>query len=106
MIEFGLEPFILEDLRSVLKEYPKVESAAIFGSRATGEYRYNSDIDIAVFAPSMDKDEFARLWFDLDDLPIVFGMDIVHFDLVNNPVLKEKIVRDGKIFYPPTASVI
>ena len=99
MTEFGIEEAILDDVRQVLAEYSNAEKAVIFGSRATGEFSNASDIDIAVFAPFMDEEVFAQLWFDLDNLPIVFKMDIIHFDTLANETMKEKILQEGKIFY-------
>ena len=47
-MKFGVEDHIIEEITRVLQEYPKVDKAYIFGSRAMGNYRLDSDIDIAI----------------------------------------------------------
>ncbi|MBY0578535.1 MAG: nucleotidyltransferase domain-containing protein [Burkholderiales bacterium] len=43
----------------------------IFGSRAKGTFKNGSDIDLAVFAPTLSEQNFIRLWNELDALPRV-----------------------------------
>jgi len=99
---FGLSSSVLEQLRTRLARHPKVERAMIFGSRAQGTARPGSDIDIAIVAPDLSSREFARLWTELDELPIAFKMDIVHFDRLTDEHLKAQIVRHGKTIYSRT----
>lgn len=99
-MNFGLSDDILSDLAAVSRRYPYIEKVVIFGSRARGTAKPSSDVDLAVIAPGMDDQEFTRLWNDLDGLPLVFQLDVLHFDRLANPSLKEKILRDGKILYP------
>ncbi|HMX53719.1 MAG TPA: nucleotidyltransferase domain-containing protein, partial [Plasticicumulans sp.] len=79
-LSFGLSAEILEWLRTVFARYPGIERVLVFGSRAKGTYRNASDIDLAVLAPGMDDETFAQLWNDLDDLPLVFTLDVLHWD--------------------------
>lgn len=44
--EFGLKPETLDQIRKVLEVHPNVEKAMMYGSRAMGNYRYNSDLDL------------------------------------------------------------
>ena len=44
----GISEQIVNEIRGVLVHHPNVVRARIFGSRAKGVYRSNSDIDIAV----------------------------------------------------------
>lgn len=53
----GLARLEVEQLASVLRRYPQVRRAVLFGSRAKGTARANSDIDIALYG-------------DLDDLTV------------------------------------
>ena len=47
-MKFGLEVPVIENIISILEQYPKVDKAFVFGSRAKGNYRPDSDIDIAI----------------------------------------------------------
>ena len=96
---FGLSEAIVRDLRGVFAKYPEVESVLIFGSRAKTTFKEGSDIDLAVFAPAMGDERFAHLWNDLDSLPLVFKMDILHWDTLRNGRLKHRIPAEGRLLY-------
>lgn len=97
---FGLSEAIVQDLRGVFAKYPEIDSVLIFGSRAKGAFKKGSDIDLAVFAPTMGDGRFAQLWHELDGLPLVFKLDILHWDTLRNERLKHRIPAEGKLFYP------
>jgi len=63
-------------------------------------HRPGSDIDLAVFAPSMSEEEFSALWNEIDELPILFKIDLLHWDRLANLALKDKIRREGRCIYP------
>jgi predicted nucleotidyltransferase len=96
---FGLSARIRADFARVFARYPTIEQVLIFGSRAKGSARTGSDIDLAVFAPRMTDPDFARLWIEIDDLPLVFKVDLLHWDRLANQALKDKIPREGRLFY-------
>jgi proline iminopeptidase len=95
----GLSAKICGDLCRVFAAYPEIERVLIFGSRANGTFKDGSDIDLAVFAPTMGESRFNQLWNALDALPLVFKMDVLHWDTLGNPHLKEKIAVSGQLFY-------
>ncbi len=43
----------------------------------------------------MSDAEFARLWSQVDDLPLVFKVDLLHWDRLANSALKDKIRGEG-----------
>lgn len=96
---FGLSAEIVASLRAVFARYQKIEKVLVFGSRAKGSARSVSDIDLAVFAPAMSAQEFTQMWSDLDNLPLVFKLDILHWDTLANAALKQKILAEGKSIY-------
>jgi predicted nucleotidyltransferase len=66
--------------------------AVVYGSRAKGNWRNNSDIDIAVFGSDVN---MGRLYLRLDELPMPYKFDVVRYDdIVHNP-LREHIDRVG-----------
>jgi proline iminopeptidase len=97
---YGLSGSIWADFARVFELHPNIKQVLIFGSRAKGAAKPGSDIDFAVLAPGMPDAEFTRLWNELDDLPIVFKLDVLHWDRIGNPRLREKILEEGKPFYP------
>jgi proline iminopeptidase len=97
---FGLAERHYNELVQLFKRHPGIEQVLIFGSRAKGTSKPYSDIDLAVIAPTMDDQGFSRLWQEVDDLPLVFKIDVLHWDRLDQLPLKEKIITHGQYFYP------
>ena len=70
----------------------------LYGSRARGDYRQGSDIDIAIDAPDMTSREFSQIWNAVDDLPIIYTFDILHLQALTNEVLHKAIRQEGVSF--------
>lgn len=65
----------------------------LYGSRARGDNRYNSDIDLAVY--DMPEKNRANFWMDCEELPTLLKFDIVHITDDMNPVFLANIKKDG-----------
>ena len=65
----------------------------LFGSRARGDNRNNSDIDLAVYG--MPKDSRAAFWMECEELPTLLKFDIVHIAADMNPAFLANIEKDG-----------
>ena len=65
----------------------------LYGSRARGDNRYNSDIDLAVYG--MPKENQSSFWLDVEDLPTLLKFDIVFIQENMNPAFLANIKRDG-----------
>lgn len=98
-LNFGLSHSIIEDMRQVFSKYPEIQSVLVFGSRAKSTFRDGSDIDLAVIAPNLNPERFTQLWDQLDSLPLVFKVDIIHWDKLENEKLKAKILTEGNTLY-------
>lgn len=98
-LKFGLSPAIITELKTIFTRYPKIEKVLIFGSRAKENWKDGSDIDLAVFGSDLSAADFTKLWSEIDDLPIVFKVDCLHWDQLENLQLKEKVLQEGKIIY-------
>jgi predicted nucleotidyltransferase len=51
-LQFGLKPSTIECINQVFAQYPEIEQAVLYGSRAKGNYRRGSDIDLTVTYPT------------------------------------------------------
>jgi proline iminopeptidase len=99
---FGLAEWIVRDICAAIAAQPQVEEARLFGSRARGDFRPGSDIDIAVHGKNLDFAAFLDLSARLDDLPILFKMDIVHLDMLGDSSLRETIRQESVPLWLPT----
>jgi proline iminopeptidase len=98
---FGLAKRHYDDFVRVFQRYPAIKRVIIFGSRAKNTAKPESDFDLAVVAPNMSNQEFSRLWNELSDLPVLFKLDVLHWDKLKNTSLKNKILSEGQSFFMP-----
>jgi uncharacterized protein len=101
---FGLSPSTLQKIRDTLAQHPHVERAVIYGSRAKGNYRPGSDIDLTLHASAdagaqIDYRELADILDEIDDLLLPYTVDLSVFEQLNNDSLREHIERVGQVFY-------
>ncbi|MCL2410479.1 MAG: nucleotidyltransferase domain-containing protein, partial [Treponema sp.] len=82
-----------------LKKYPQIKKAVIFGSRAKGSNKQYSDIDIAIFADT-DENIPSDIKYDMEELDIVYFVDVVHYEKTSNKELKAHIDRVGIEIFP------
>ena len=100
-IDHGLSNATVQALISIFEQFSKIEKVVLYGSRAKGNYRKGSDIDLAIYAPDMRDNEFAALWNALDSLSIIYKVDCLHADKIENAALKHNINEQGKVFWSP-----
>lgn len=87
-------------LLETIASLPGIEKAVIFGSRAMGNYKKGSDIDIAVFGKDINFDIISRLQTILNQQhPIPYHVDVVHFDTIENKELQDHITDVGIIIW-------
>lgn len=92
---YGLKEEILNDIINVFKKYETLEKAYLFGSRARGDYKDISDIDIAIVS---DDNITFKILRDLDDLRCIHTFDVVNMKDIGD-MLKENIEKDKVCIY-------
>jgi predicted nucleotidyltransferase len=75
--QFGLSPRHWQQIHHVLRHQPRIQSAWIFGSRATGGYRPGSDLDIAVYGESLTFMDYLRLMLAFDECWLPLRIDLL-----------------------------
>jgi type III restriction enzyme len=82
-------------------ETPGVARVVLFGSRARGDFRPQSDIDLAVDGPEMGAAGFVRLKRRLEDLGLIYRVDLVFLQDQLDDRFRGFITRDGRTFWAP-----
>lgn len=94
---FGLENEILNKIYKILNKYKdNISWVKIFGSRATGNYNFNSDIDIAI---SLKTNIYNLLKADLEESDIFYKIDLVNYNELTNNKLKVSIDKEGILIF-------
>ena len=97
--DFGLSSRARDLLGSAFAAESRINTVLIYGSRAKGNYRPGSDIDIALDAPHMTYSDCLHLATTLDDLMLPWRIDLSVLHQIDNPALLEHIARVGKPFW-------
>lgn len=98
-MKYGLKQQMIDAIQKVFAQYPQIYSVVLYGSRAKGNFRPNSDIDFTLKGDSLNLKILFKIETDLDDLLLPFKMDVSVFDKIENQDLIEHINRVGIIFY-------
>lgn len=95
---FGLSQKSIEEINGCFAKHEGIDLVIVYGSRAIGNYKPGSDIDLAIKG-QLSISELLQLESELDDLLLPYTIDISLIDLINEPALINHVERVGKIFY-------
>lgn len=98
-MSFGLSENTIKQFISVFIKYPEIDKVIIYGSRAKGNFREGSDIDISLFGINISEEIRSKIWLDIDELNSPYLVDLSVFQNLTSESLKEHILRAGKVFY-------
>lgn len=95
---FGLDPNIIKSLKVLITKNSKVEKIILYGSRAKGNYKDGSDIDLTIKGPLLNTTDLLKLQDDIEDLMLPYKADLSLFHQIENQGLIEHILRVGVEF--------
>ena len=95
-MNFGLKVGTINNINSVFTKFPEIEEVILYGSRAKGNYREGSDIDITLKGELLTDDIRSKVSLDIDNLNTPYLFDISVFHLLESDSLIEHINRVGK----------
>jgi predicted nucleotidyltransferase len=91
----GLSGQTVEKIQAVLASFPEVEKAVVYGSRAKGNFKPGSDIDLTLFGDGLNDQAMSRIYWALDDLLLPYKIDLSLFSGLKHPALIDHIRRAG-----------
>lgn len=97
--QFGLPPRVIRRLQDIFSQHHEIDQVTLYGSRAKGNYRYNSDIDLMMTAPTLSWQEFNQIELEIDDLLLPWKVDLALKHQVDNEELLEHVARVGIRIY-------
>lgn len=101
---FGLPALTVVKLQNLFANYPLVEKAVLYGSRAKGNYKNGSDIDLTLYGDGLGLNELLTINSEIDDLLLPYSIDLSLFERLKTPSLREHIERVGIVFYERVAA--
>ncbi len=96
---FGLENQYIADINTILNKYSEIEETIIFGSRAMGNYKKASDVDLAIVGEKVDDNIVNEISYRLNEETFIpYFFDVIRFDKQDKSPIAEHIRKEGKIF--------
>lgn len=94
MTDSGIRPQVLDEICELAQKY-NLTKVILFGSRARGDFKRTSDIDLAVIGGNV-----ARFSLDVDEeTSTLLKFDIVDLSRNIQDELRESILTEGKVLY-------
>ena len=98
MMSNGLDRLTMKCLRVIFADFPALQKAVLFGSRAKGTQTRGSDIDIAV--EGLSDAQVVKLSMQLNqETTLPFFFDVVAIESISSEELLEHIRRMGQVVY-------
>jgi predicted nucleotidyltransferase len=98
-MDIGIKNYELNNIIDVLKSFDEIESAIVFGSRAKGNYKKGSDIDLAIRGKKFNFSLLMTVIAKLDELYLPYKIDCIIYSQVQNTELLDHIDRVGITIY-------
>lgn len=102
MNQFGLKPEVITQINQIFAEYPEISKVILYGSRAKGNYKNGSDIDLTLISDRLNHRQLLQIQNQIDDLLLPYSIDLSIFSSIDNLHLIEHINRVGITFYERT----
>lgn len=98
-MKYGLPDHTVNQICAVLAQYPQVDRAVLYGSRAKGNFKPGSDIDLTLHGPDLTQKLCSSIAEALDDLLLPYSIDLSVFANLQHPELEAHIQRVGVVFF-------
>ena len=92
---YGLQNTAIDAINSVFREYENIDEVILYGSRAKGNHKTGSDIDLVLKGDELSLTDLLKIENELDDLMLPYKIDVSLYHQINNPALVEHIQRVG-----------
>jgi predicted nucleotidyltransferase len=96
---FGLKPEVINNINTVFSRHLTIEKAILYGSRAKGNYRRGSDIDLTLVGDGLTYNLLVKVATEIDDLLLPYKVDLSIYQHISNADLIAHIERVGQPIY-------
>jgi len=98
-MQYGLAEECIEKIHGVFERYEEIDEAVLYGSRAKGNFKSGSDIDLTLKGKGLNLTLLNKISLELDDLMLPYIFDLSLYHQIKHKDLIDHIQRVGKVFY-------
>lgn len=95
----GLDQKTQEELSQVFSKHKKIKKVILYGSRAKGNFKPGSDIDLSIVSSEVTVSDLLQIENEIDDLLLPYKIDLSLMHQIDNADLIDHINRVGMVFY-------
>lgn len=96
---YGLTDIELQKIINVFASNRRIVNAILYGSRAKGNFKPFSDIDITLVGKELTRNDLIKIIQDVDNLLLPYQFDLSLWNKIKNEALIEHIERIGICIY-------
>ncbi len=104
-MKYGLKDSTIGQINQVFSRHKEIERVLIYGSRAKGNFKPGSDIDLTFIGEQMTPSLLNQITDEIDDLFLPYTFDLSILSRVTNPDFLAHINRVAYVFYDRGASI-
>jgi len=102
-VKYGLKDEYIQTFLEIIAKFDNVEKVALFGSRATGNHKKASDVDIVIFGENVNAALACAIKFEIEEETIIpYFFDVIAYQVIKNEKLKEHIDKKSIILWNKT----
>lgn len=94
-----VEEKLKQQLEEIFNKYLEIDKVLLFGSRARGDNKYNSDIDLCIISESLSHLTLAKIIMDISEIDTHLSFDVLAFNELSKEELIKNILREGLVIY-------
>lgn len=98
-MKYGLTDEALARMEGVFVKFPTIDQVLLYGSRAKGNYRPGSDIDLTFLGDGLDEKLMSQIEAELEELLLPYQFDLSIFSKISHPELIDHIQQLAKVCY-------
>ena len=98
-MKFGLVDTTIDQINAIFGKHPQIEKVIIYGSRAKGNFKNGSDIDLTLRGTGLTLAIINRIEMELEELYLPYTFDLSIYDQISDKDLVEHIDTIGIVFY-------
>lgn len=98
-MRYGLPEKTIEKFLSIFSHCADIEEVILYGSRAKGNFKTGSDIDLTLRGKTLTLKILNSIEMQLDELMLPYTFDLSIYHQIKDPALLDHIVRVGVVLY-------
>lgn len=96
---YGLKEDTVKKIQDVFAAFPEVDNVILYGSRAIGNYKNGSDIDLTIKGKDLNLSVLNKISLQLDELYLPYTFDLSVYAHISSEALLDHIRRVGIEFF-------